>query len=478
MPLGLSNFSGGYYRLLKILEKYLPILSVLFFFGGIYSTDAFPDFGLIVDEAMIGFIDGYTLLAPAVIYLVLTPALAKVLGSTGKSGGGFVGRMMLWFAGTRALASLWAVLFVWVTFQLPFCATDDLTWSEAVRKSMRDLGWMLLHSPYFYAIYASLISIYLALRIKFLMRLLAKAADLVEAVGEHFVLVIPLFMLAIGAYVSNLPKSIEKQIVVAHQDEGSVQYAGGTDLGGNLGLQPLKIFGESIDVTNSRGMVVAYFVGALATGLGCLLWHVGLLTVGSWMVPGFSARAYFRNYWLRVYPLLWSTSSEALATPLNLYLVKKYYPKITDEIRGFTIGGGSFLGVNGTIICVYVMTGVVASMLGIEVSVFQLLISVPLVFVLGYGVPGIPGELVVFAGPVAVILGVNPELMPIFLAMYVGLQIGLPDSFRSGGNSTDNCVNGVILQEMYDRRLRKELQEDVNQPPIVWQPCTTSDSGQ
>ena len=78
-------------------------------------------------------------------------------------------------------------------------------------------------------------------------------------------------------------------------------------------------------------------------------------------------------------------------------------------------------------------------------------LGIPLVFLVGYGVPGIPGELLLFGGPVVVVLNVAPEVVPVFLALYVGLQIGLPDSFRTGANSTDNCVNGVILQDTYDR---------------------------
>ncbi len=140
-----------------------------------------------------------------------------------------------------------------------------------------------------------------------------------------------------------------------------------------------------------------------------------------------------------------------MATPLNLHLVERHYPQINDEIRGFTIGAGSFLGINGTLICVYILGGLVTSILGIEVSALQLLMSIPLIFLLGYGVPGIPGELIIFAGPLAIILGLPAEVTGVFLALYIGFQIGLPDSFRTGANSTDNCVNALILQNIYER---------------------------
>jgi len=98
--------------------------------------------------------------------------------------------------------------------------------------------------------------------------------------------------------------------------------------------------------------------------------------------------------------------------------------------------------------------GLVAELLGIQISFLQLFFSIPLVFLIGYGVPGIPGELLLFAGPMTIILGVDPAIAPVFLTLYVGLQIGLPDSFRTGANSTDDCVNGVILQTTYDKKYK------------------------
>ncbi len=234
------------------------------------------------------------------------------------------------------------------------------------------------------------------------------------------------------------------------QQAGEVSASGGISFAG-IELYSIEILAMSLDPKNTSGMVMAYRVGALLTGIACMIWHGALLLVAKQRVENFSIRDYFRKYWIKVYPLLWSTSSEALATPLNLHLVERHYPQISSEIRGFTIGGGSFLGINGTVICVYTLAGLVTSILGIEVSFVQLLLSIPLVFLLGYGVPGIPGELIIFAGPLSIILGLPEEVTGVFLALYIGFQIGLPDSFRTGANSTDNCLNALILQNIYER---------------------------
>ena len=57
---------------------------------------------------------------------------------------------------------------------------------------------------------------------------------------------------------------------------------------------------------------------------------------------------------------------------------------------------------------------------------------IPVAFLISFGIPGIPGELILFAGPLAATLDIPPEVMPMFLALYLGLQLGLPDSFRTG----------------------------------------------
>ena len=50
------------------------------------------------------------------------------------------------------------------------------------------------------------------------------------------------------------------------------------------------------------------------------------------------------------------------------------------------------------------------------------------------------------------ILAIAPEVTPLFLALYLGLQIGLPDSFRTGANSTNNFVYCILLNKTYEDR--------------------------
>jgi Na+/H+-dicarboxylate symporter len=88
-------------------------------------------------------------------------------------------------------------------------------------------------------------------------------------------------------------------------------------------------------------------------------------------------------------------------------------------------------------------------MLGIPVGVAGLLLCLPVLYVIGFGVPGVPGELILFAGPIMEALQVPAELHAVFLLAFLGLQIGLPDSFRTGANSTDNCLSAFLLDRKY-----------------------------
>ena len=193
-------------------------------------------------------------------------------------------------------------------------------------------------------------------------------------------------------------------------------------------------------------------MGALLVAAACFGWHFAILALAKYRSNRFSIKDYFKNYWVKMYPLLWSTSSESLATPLNLYILSTRAPWVRPTVRRIVIGAGSVLCTNGTLICVVILTGLVAAVLGIRLSLIELLLVIPVAFLISFGIPGIPGELLLFAGPISMVLAIPPEVSPIFLALYLGLQIGLPDSFRTGGNTTNNYVYAIILNETYEKK--------------------------
>lgn len=423
----------------RVFYKYLPIWSCVSLLVGILLAWAMPTLGEAVQGAMSRLVDAYGYIAPVAIFLILAPSLAKLLSSPDGNGKRFACHAFLWFAKLRAAACLFAVVFTTLVFGLPLFKNGTVGLGGACLRTLDILAHAFVYSTYFYAVYASLITVVISLKVPQVARALNTCADGVQRVGGWLVPLVPVFMLAVGAYIYQLP-----QVLNGHMAAG-----GGVEVGPS---RLVNICGIGIPTGTAAQMFVVYCIGALLTGVACMIWHLGLLGLARWKLPDFSIRSYFKNYWIKVYPLLWATSSESLAAPLNLHLTQKYYPHVKQEVRRFAIGSGSFLGINGTMICVFVLAGLTAGILGVEISCLQLLLSTIFLFILGYGVPGIPGELVLFAGPLVELLGVPPNVAPTFVLLYVGLQIGLPDSFRTGANSTDDCVSSLLLDRTYKER--------------------------
>ena len=430
--LGASVFAKGR----NWLEKYLLFFVLGGLFAGIGVASVSQSVVDQVDAIVNTFMDLYDFVAPIAIFLILTPSLARLF-STPRMGrfGLFVIR---WYAIRKVLACLWAILFVLIVFRIPILPQGSLSLTDGITQSMSSLGEMAATSSYFWAMYAAIAVSIISTRIPLLTHALDKVMNAVEVAGSYLMPVMPVFMFAIGAYIYGLPGNVQEQVGL------------GTDATSTM--LPLNIWGWSTNPQSATGMITIYVIGALLTAIACLIWQVGFLLVTRSQEPRFSIIGYFRNYWLKVYPLLWATSSEALATPLNLYLTKKHAPWVRNEIRRFIIGVGSYMNINGTIINVFILGAIVLLILGLNLSVVELMFIIPVVFLISYGVPGIPGELVLFAGPMATMLNIPEAMLPVFLAVYLGIQLGLPDSFRTGNNSTDDFIGTIMMNAIYEKR--------------------------
>jgi len=75
----IQTIKGFYQWVSNVLEKYLPIISILSFCAGIALTSFWAAFGDTVQNSMDSFIEGYGALAPGAIFLILAPALNRML---------------------------------------------------------------------------------------------------------------------------------------------------------------------------------------------------------------------------------------------------------------------------------------------------------------------------------------------------------------------------------------------------------------
>ncbi len=433
------SISRAYY----FYDKYNVIFVIAAFPLGVLAAAHLPFIMGISSAAVEKFIDLLCFLAPLAIFIVLAPSLAALFQE--KGGSGFIGKIFIWFSVTRIIAAVWAVLFTSLVLGLPFFASSPAPGSDlTVTRSLAVIGRTLLVNPIFIAIWSSSLLALAALHFNKLYKALRLSAQAIDSIGNYLSPFIPLMMFILGGYIFSLPGILQSSLSASVTSDLASQ-----------GVGKLNIFRFDVSISSGYGIALIYLYGSLLIGIGCFVWQaVSLLLLKSYIRNPFFIKAFIRHYWIKVYPLAWSTSSELVSMPLNMALIKKNY-KIDSTIRRLVLGLGAYLNVNGTTMHVILLTGIVAVLVGIQPSFTQLLALVPIVVLIGYGVPGIPGELVLFALPVAQVLQIPAADFAPFIALFLALQMGLPDSFRSGANVTDNGLYAIAINHLYQRKPKK-----------------------
>lgn len=433
-PLGLFG------RIKELYSKYTSWLVVPALVLGILGAKFSPVVMKMTDTVMSKIIDSILALAPIAIFIVLAPSVAKILKT--RKEGKFAGFIVLWFSITRIIAAIWAAIFVSMVLGLPFAPTGGAGGIGALLlENLRLLGNMLVSTTFFRAMWFSVAIGILAYYNKRLYGFLQKGAQAIESAGEYIEPWIPLFAFMIGGFIYGLPKTLLEEIPA--------------DVLANLS-QGVTLAGININLQHEFGLVGVYFIEAALIGLGCFIWQAVEIIVIKKFVQGFSIKEFFVKYWIKVYPLAWSTASEAVSMPLNLSLIKRQYKNVHETVRRLVVGLGGYLNINGTSMDVMMLTGVVSVIVGHPASFIALLVSVPIIALIGYGVPGIAGEEILFVVPMMKIVGIPEPVIGAFLAIFCAIQMGLPDSFRTGANVTDNGIYAIALNKVYRSRFQKQ----------------------
>lgn len=435
-------------RIYEQYMKYIPAFVILALFAGILLAKFIPGVLEIADVVVSKIIDGIVFAAPIAIFVVLAPSLAKMMKAGKESGFAFF--IIIWFGFTRILAGLWAALFTVLILDLPFfgsASESTMSVSELFSQNMMVLKDLMTQSVFFWSIWIAIFFGILAYFWGRLYNVLQKASSGIETLGDYIEPVIPLLMLLLGAYIYSLPQTLVESVppdVLATITE--------------KGMGVMNLFGFKISMTSEFGLVGIYVIGSVLIGVGCFIWQGMQLGILKLYISDFSIKYYFRQYWMKVYPLAWSTSSEVVSMPLNMSLIKKAYANVDQMVRKLIIGLGAYMNINGTTMHVILLAGIVAVLVGYEPSFMQLALGVPIIALVGYGVPGIPGELVLFAVPMVKILDLPEPIIALFMALYLALQVGLPDSFRTGANVTDNGIYAVGLDKLYKTKFKAKEQ--------------------
>ena len=381
-----------------------------------------------VAQALIGI---YETFAPALIFAILGPSLLRLLRHDQGEMGRFTAYAVAWFSGLRLAVCLVAAMVVALVYRLPL-RVDGLSSS---------LDWggprAVLENRYLLTLIAACLTAWL------LRRRHGRATDVflslpdrIEAAGNLLTRFTPVFGFLAGVYIVSLPDMLATAMGRIH--------------GPALGAVAFRWF--AIDTGAQGGVMAVYLAVTGLTALLCFGLHAGLVLWVWLRTPNFSVRFYLTHYLSRVYPLVWSTGAESLAIPANLATLRRYGRDLPDALRDLTSGLAATLNLNGTLICCLVLIPAVCMSIGHPLSAMELAGCLPMIFVLGYAIPGIPGELAIFGDPVAQALGLSGGERELFLLLFLSWQIGLTDSFRSAGSATDGVPATLLLTQGYRRR--------------------------
>ena len=262
-----ANFSR---RLMNWFEKWLLILVVGGFIGGILVASISQPVVDQVDSTINMFMSVYDYVAPVAIFLILSPSLARMFSS--RKTGKFGILIMNWFALRKILASLWAIAFVLIVFRIPILPQGSVSMTDGLSQAFTSVGEMMLTSTYFWAMYAAVAVSLISTKVERLTRLLEKIMDAVEMLGGYLLPIMPVFMFGIGAYIYGLPDNVQEQV--------------GLDSQGKSVLLDLNIWGWVTSPRTPAGMITIYVMGALLTAVACMIWHFVFLAATRAYEPG------------------------------------------------------------------------------------------------------------------------------------------------------------------------------------------------
>lgn len=445
----------------KLYEKYMPVVVIIALFAGVFLAKYIPSVLDLANASVEFIIDWIAKLAPVAIFIVLAPSLAKMLKTRKESS--FAGFVVGWFTVSRILAGIWAAIFTCLILGLPLLPKHETnSLGTVIIQNLLVLKDLMLHNYFFWAIWASIIVGIIAYYKESIFKILKQGTNLIESGGAKLEPWIPLLMLLLGAYIYSLPMELTASIDPEMMESINEKASG------------FSLIGINIDLGSEFGLIWVYIIGSVLIGVGCMIWQLIQLGILKAYLKDFSIRSFFKRYWVKVYPLAWSTSSEVVSMPLNMAIIKRSYASISQVVRSLVVGLGAYLNINGTTMHVILLAGIVAAIIGHPPSLLELLIAVPVVALIGFGVPGVPGELILFAVPMVKLLALPDILIPLFMALYLALQIGLPDSFRTGANVTDNGIYAIGLNKLYNTKFaakngKMEVKKDDDKAII--QPC-------
>jgi Na+/H+-dicarboxylate symporter len=153
------------------------------------------------------------------------------------------------------------------------------------------------------------------------------------------------------------------------------------------------------------------------------------------------------SYYGSVWPTGFGTGGSYDSLAVNLVSAEKDLG-LKPEIAEISIVFGTVLNKSCATMSVLIVTVIVARLLSIPISLFELALLVPPVVILGLESPGIPGGAGYFMSPILAVL-VHAPNPAVWVTTFISMYSGLIPMFSTAGNTTDDGVVGAVLEDCF-----------------------------
>lgn len=205
------------------------------------------------------------------------------------------------------------------------------------------------------------------------------------------------------------------------------------------------------------GIPIKFGIKGMALYGQAVLWV--MIATCSWVLLMIFCCRFFTNrswkqifsYYGAVWPTGFGTGGSYDTLAVNIISAEKDLG-LRQDIAEVSIVFGTVLNKNCSTMSVLIVTIIVAKLLGIPLSLMEIVMLIPPVMILGLESPGIPGGAGYFMSPIIAALLHAPD-QAVFVTTFVSVFSGLIPMFSTAGNTTDDGVVGAFLQDHCGRWL-------------------------
>lgn len=343
------------------------------------------------------------------IFNLLAAAMAKLVIFHQEKAGRLFGLILGMYVTMGLLSLIYVTLWIPLLTNLPFTLPgvempSALQWVSQVGKTFADV---LSKQPLLQALMGAMVVGYFSAKIKALHPLAFGFMKAGDAILVFFKALLWYYPIMIGCLAIGIPMK--------------------------FGTKGMAMYGETV----------------LWIALVTLLWSVVMVVI----VKLTSKRSIKQilSYYGAVWPTGFGTGGSYDTLAVNIISAENDLG-LRREVAEVSIVFGTVLNKNCTTMAVLLVTITVARLLNIPISLTEILMLIPPVLILGLESPGIPGGAGFFMSPIIGVLLAAPD-MNAFVTTFVTVYSGLIPMFATAGNTTDDGIVGVFLNDTFAKYL-------------------------